>query len=305
MPHCCAKMAYPDFSSVLFTRGGGCEELAGLLSDTAQRVSGDLAEFCVEQRADLLITKRPPGGFGLVSVAIPVDFVPDQIGRVVAAVSGGPHSGLVARLAGVLSGRLGVPAAVASAFFSDEDKSEAEAAVDRFADHLTDADRMIVAAEDPSGFVSQLPERSLVVMGEPGGSFLARIFFGAGARLRAAVPAGAVVVRHAEARVFHVMDEPVFVGPLHHAGDTLRLHHHPLMAVVENGMLVGMVRRNALEQANSEAPVGELMESARYVSISDAAAEAIAVGESIRPGPIPVIDQSGRLVGALHIPGLS
>ncbi len=280
---------------MLYTRGDGCEELAALLGDDARRVSSDLVEECVNYRADLLVTRRPPGAFDLVNVAMPVNFSKEAIEGVVAAVSGGPHSGLAARLAHGLSNRLAVPVAVASAFFNDEDKAEAEAAVDRFASQIVDADRLIIGAEDPSGFVSQLPERSLVVMGEPGGSFLARFFFGAGARLRAAVPAGAVIVRHGDPRVFHRMEEPVFVGPLHLASDALRLYEFPVIAVVDNGLLVGVVRRTVLEAAGDETPVGDLMEPARSVEVSARVEEVLV--DHLRNDPIPVVDPKGRLLG--------
>lgn len=300
MPHCRADMAYPGFNSVLYTRGGGCEELATLLSPTATRVKGDLGDACIEHRADLLVTRKPPGGFGLVSVATPIDFMPEKVGRVVAAVSGGPHSGLAARLANGIAESLEVTAAVASAFFDDENKAEAEAVVERFAGEMHEADRFIIGADDPSGFVSQLPEDSLIVMGEPGGSFLSRIFFGAGARLRAAVPAGAIVVRHSPARVFHVMEEPVFVGPLHEAGDTLRLHHHAVMAVAENGLLIGTIKRSTLEGAGGQVPVGELMDPPLSVGITDLLEEVFSSPSDLQP--MPVTDGDGKLLGSVHLP---
>ena len=286
-------MGYPAFRSVLYTRGDGCEELATLLSDDARRVSGDLVEECIRERADLLVTRKPPGAFDLVNLAMPVNVARSKIDRVVAAVSGGPHSGLAAHLAQVLASRLAKPVAVASAFFDDENKAEAEAAVDRFADQMVEADRLVIGAADPQSFVTQLPERSLVVMGEPGGSLLSRLFFGAGARMRAAVPAGAVIVRHTEPRVFHLMEEPVFVGPLHHASDALRLHRASLIAVVENGLLVGTVRREELQTAGPSTPVGELMESPRSIDV------AAHVSEDQGRDPLPVVDSRGRLLGTL------
>jgi hypothetical protein len=140
----------------------------------------------------------------------------------------------------------------------------------------------------------------LIVMGEPGGSFLSRLFFGPGARLRAAVPAGAIVVRSAPLRVFHAMTDPVFVGPLHQAEDTLRLHRHPLLAVVENGLLVGVVRRSRLESAPPRTPVGELMEEAHPLAMQAPLGEKRVGGAG--PGPWPVVDAGGRLVGTLHPP---
>lgn len=285
-----------EFRSVLYTRGGGCEELARLVSEDAIRVVGDLGEVCISSRADLLVTRRPPGDFDLVSVAIPVGFSPSEVSQVVAAVSGGPHSGLAASLADVVARGLGVGLSIASAFFQDENKAEAEKAVDRFAEKIRGAERLIIAADDPSAFVSQLPGRSLLVLGAPGGSFLSRTFFGPGARLRAAASAGAVMVRHASPRVFHVMLEPVFVGPLHHAGDTLRLHDARVLAVVENGLLVGIVHRPSLMSASPDTPVGELMEAPVSVQLDDSV---LSLDLSTN-GPVAVTDAAGRLVGTLR-----
>ena len=289
-----------EFKSVLYTRGGGCEELAGLISPEPNRVVGDLGEACIGKRADLLVTRRPPGDFNLVSVAIPIGFDSADVTSVVAAVSGGPHSGLAAHLADVVAHRLGVGVTVASAFFQDENKTEAEEAVDRFAEEITGAERLIIAADDPQAFVSQLPTRSLLILGMPGGSFLSRTFFGPGARLRAAAAAGAVMVRYAAPRVFHVMDEPVFVSPLHHAGDTLRLHNAPVLAVVENGSLVGTVRRRSLLAAEPSTPVGELMEPPSSVQIDQVVPEA----GSLDDDPVAVTDEKGRMLGTLRLASL-
>jgi hypothetical protein len=286
-----------EFKSVLYTRGGGCEELAGLISPQPNRVVGDLGEACIRQRADLLVTRRPSGDFNLVSVATPIGFDSGQVTSVVAAVSGGPHSGLAARLAQIVARKLRVGITVASAFFQDENKAEAEAAVDRFAGEITGAQRLIIAADDPQAFVSQLPTKSLLVLGMPGGSFLSRTFFGRGARLRAAAAAGAVMVRYAPPRVFHVMEEPVFVSPLHHAGDILRLHDAPVLAVVESGSLVGTVRRRSLLTADPSTPVGDLMESPHSVLIDQALPE---VG-SFDDDPVAVIDDEGRMLGTLRL----
>lgn len=288
------------FKSVLYTRGGGCEELAGLISPEPNRVVGDLTAACIGKRADLLVTRRPPGDFNLVSVATPVGFDTAEVSGVVAAVSGGPHSGLAARLADVVAHRLEVGVTVASAFFQDEDKAEAEAAVDRFAEEISGAERLIIAADDPQAFVSQLPTRSLLILGAPGGSFLSRTFFGPGARLRAAAAAGAVMVRYAAPRVFHMMQEPVFVSPLHHAGDTLRLHYEPVLAVVENGTLVGTVHRRSLMAAEPSTPVGDLMESPQSVRMDEVLPEA----GSPDADAVAVTDKKGRMVGILRLASL-
>lgn len=283
---------------VLYTRGQGCAELADLLSASATRVAGDLAEACLESRADLLVTRKPPGGFDLVSVAVPIDFQPTEIKAVVAAVAGGPHSEMNISLAEVIGRRLGVETIAATAYFAEAARPEAHQTLDRVAAGIPEMKKLVIGAGDPSEFIGKLPERSLLVLGEPGGTFLSRLFFGPGARLKAKAPAGAVMVRYAAPRVFQRMSEPVFFGPLHHAGDSLLLHETALIAVVDNGVLVGVVRRSVLEAAGPDVTISELMEAPISVPW-DAPLGGLDSEMSQGPGPIPVVDQSGRLIGAL------
>ncbi len=295
-------MIWPPDPRVLYTRGQGCAELADLLSYSATRVAGDLAEACLDSRADLLVTRRPPGGFDLVSVAVPIDFQPTEIKAVVAAVAGGRHSELNASLAEAIGRRLGVETFVATAYFAEAAKPEAEQTLDRVASGLPEMSRLVIGADDPTEFIAKLPERSLLILGEPGGTFLSRLFFGPGARLKAKAPAGAVMVRYSPPRVFQQMSEPVFFGPMHQAGDSLLLHNSALTAVVDNGVLVGVVRRSILESADREATVAELMEPP--ISIPwDRLIDELEDGWKRGAGPIPVIDQAGRLIGALGTVG--
>jgi len=283
---------------VLYTRGQGCSELAELLSSSSTRVSGDLAEACLDSRADLLVTRKPPGGFDLVSVAVPLDFQPTEIKAVVAAVAGGRHSMLNAALAEAIGRRLGVETFAATAYFAESARAEAEETLERVASGSPEMSRLVIGADDPTEFIAKLPERSLLILGEPGGTFLSRLFFGPGARLKAKAPVGAVMVRYSPPRVFQRMTEPIFFGPLHHAGDSLRLHDSALTAVVDNGVLVGVVRREVLERAAPEATVADLMESP--VSVPwDLLISELQNRAGADPGLLPVIDQAGRLIGAV------
>ncbi|MGH8928385.1 MAG: hypothetical protein ACRDWH_08545 [Acidimicrobiia bacterium] len=292
-------MSWRPDPTVLFTRGQGCAELAELLSSIPIRVAGDLADACLHSKADLLVTRRPPGGFDLVSVAVPIGFKPTEIKAVVAAVAGGPHSGLNASLAEALGRRLGVEIMMATAYFAESARTDAEQILDRVRPEMKELPRMVVGADDPEEFINKLPERSLLILGEPGGSLLSRLFLGPGARLKAKAPAGVVMVRYSPPRVFQRMSEPVFVGPLHQAGDSLLLHHNDLIAVVSNGLLVGVVRRSALVEAEPDVAVSELMEPA--VSVAwDTPVETVDV-DGMGAGPIPVTDPAGRLVGAFAL----
>ncbi|MGQ0849944.1 MAG: CBS domain-containing protein [Actinomycetota bacterium] len=291
-------MIWPNGPRVVYSRGKGCSELAELLSPAAVRVTGDLGAACAEARADLLVARRPPGGFQLVSVVSPIDFESEGVGTVVAAVAGGPHSALNVAVADLLARHLQVSLVVATAYVGQEAKTDAEELVEQYAAPIPASAKMAVESSDAAQFVAALPERSLLVLGEPGGSILSRLFFGPGARLRARAQAGTVMVRSAPDRVFQLMTEPVFVGPLHQAGDTLRLHGESLMAVVENGHLVGVVRRQVLERARREMPVAELMEEPIAVAWDASLEQAADLRRRTAVAPLPVTDQDGRLVGA-------
>ena len=254
--------------SVVWTRGKGCAELAALLDDgEPSRIGGDLTDECVEARADLLVSRRFPGSFELVNVAVPVDFEPENVTKVVSAVAGGPHSTLAATTGALLADRLDV---------------EAE---------------MISAARPGEG----VQEGSLLVIGAPGGSWLQRARFGPGARLRSKAQAGAVVVRSAPDRVFQHMGEPVFVGPLRHADDTLRIHEEGVLAVADEGLLVGLVRREHLATAG-DAVVGTVMEEAVSAKVDETVSDARIHEEIFGDDPIPVTDHEEHLVGALSLP---
>ena len=67
---------------------------------------------------------------------------------------------------------------------------------------------------------------------------------------------------------------------------------------MDNGVLVGVVRRSVLEAAGPDVTISELMEAP--ISVPWDAPIGSLDSEMCRgPGPIPVVDQSGRLIGAL------
>jgi hypothetical protein len=269
-------------------------------------VTGDLDDACIRARADLLVTRRPPGGFSLVSVVSPLDFDPTEVTAVVAAIAGGPHSELNVQISDHLARRLNVDVHIATAY-SDKDGSEdAESLVARLGEFVPHAKQLSIEATDLTDFVKALPSGALLVLGEAGGSLLSRLVFGPGARLRARAQGGAVIVRAAPPRVFQVMDDPVFVGPLHLAGDGRRLYDDELVAVVEGGKLVGVVERARLLGAAADAPIANLMDDPISVTATMSlveAASSISIanqepgGLERSSGPWPVVDARGHLIG--------
>jgi CBS domain-containing protein len=288
--------------SVVWTRGKGCAELAELIGGSdCPRVTGDLAEQCIDHRADLLVSRRLPGSFDLVSVAVPVDFNPENVTRVIATVAGGPHSLLAAETAGHLARALGVQGEMVFAAQPGEDHGLGLELLDQIGSQLPDLRRRIVEVEGVSELVDDLGEGALLVLGAPGGSWLQRAMLGPGARLRRTAQAGVVVVRTAPDRVFRFMEEPIYVGPLRQADDTLRLHNEGTLAVADEGRLVGLVRREKLAVAG-EAPVVTVMEEAVSVKLDETIAEARELKPTFGPDPIPVTDHEEYLVGALTLP---
>lgn len=292
----------PDDLSVVWTRGKGCLELAEALSgSTMNRITGDLAEACIDHRADILVSKKLPGSFDLVSVAVPVDFDPDNVTSVVATVAGGPHSVLAAETADQIGRSLGVGAEMVSVTAQEGDRAATHTLLDNMAVMFPNMESRVIETDDGvSGLVEGLDDGALLVIGAPGGSWLQRARFGPGARLRRTAQAGAVIVRSAPDRVFRFMGDPVYVAPLRLADDTLLLHPENTLAVAEDGRLVGLVRRAAL-QAAGDAPVGSVMEEAVSVRQDVTITEAWELEPTFGPDPIPVTDDEEHLVGGLSL----
>jgi CBS domain-containing protein len=291
-----------DHLSVVWTRGKGCAELSELLDEAPQRIGGgDLTAECIDHRADLLVARKlPPGSFDLVNVAVPIDFQPGKVTRVVAAVGGGPHSLLAAAVAARLGRSLGVPAEMVSASVPDDERA-ASAVLAEIGSSVPDISGRVVEVESVERLLEGLDEGTLVVLGASGGSWLRRMLFGPGARLRRTAQTGVVVVRSAPDRVFRFMGEPVYVAPLREATDTLRFHDQRILAVADEGRLVGVVRREKLIGAGST-PVGSLMEEALFVRVDGTIEEAYELEPDFGTDPIPVTDHEENLVGGLSLP---
>jgi hypothetical protein len=286
----------PDTSrlKVVYTRGKGCHELAEALGgDPSGRVSGDIAESCLNERADFLVAKKLPSDFDLVNVAVPVDFDAERVTKVVATVAGGPHS--------TLATGLGVGAEMLSAARSDDEIDSARDILEQVGAHIPGLARRVVVVDGVAELVEELDDGALLVIGAPGGSWLNRSRTGPGARLRRTAQAGVVIVRSAPDRVFRFMGEPVYVSPLRLADDTLRIHSERTLAVADAGRLVGLVRREGLVLAGTS-PVASVMEEALSVRLDETIAQARELEPAFGPDPIPVTDHDEYLVGGLSLP---
>ncbi len=291
-------------SPVLHTRGAGCAELAELLSLVPPvRVKGNIHDACVEARTDLIVAKRLSSGFDIASQVVPDGFDPAVTEHVVAAVSGGPHSPLAARIARRLGEAMGAKSLMVCAYRDDETHAEALALIEHLYSEVPGLEYRTIEAEDAAGLVAQLPEQSALVVGAPGGSWLQRTFFGKGAQLIQNAPAGALVARSAPERVYQAMGDPVFVGSLREVGDILRIHEERILAVADRAVLVGVVDRETLEGSDPGRMVHEVMSEPVSVPLDASLSEAQSLAERFGSEAIPVTNEDGYLVGGLVLPG--
>ncbi|MFQ5948010.1 MAG: CBS domain-containing protein [Acidimicrobiia bacterium] len=291
---------FSESLTVVWTRGEGCSELTEALApDVAVRAKDDLAKACIDARADLLVVKGL-SSFGLVSAAMPHDFVPDQIGSITAAVGGGPHSLMAGWVARRLGKTLGVEAEMVCAFRREDERVAAEATVKEVAAEVADLPFRVAHVPSAGKLVEQLGPESLLVVGAPGGSWLQRQFFGPGARLKAKAPGGVVVVHMAPVRAFQRMGEPNWVSSRLRAADARLLMTQPVTPVAEEGKMVGIVRLTTVRGAPDGALVTELMEDPLFVEVGEPVEEASSLVAFFEGAPIPVVDDHGRLLGSLH-----
>lgn len=291
---------------VVYTRGNGCAELAGLLEGgSATRVQDDIRAQCIAARADLLVARRLPPGFDFVNVAVPSDFVASNVGSVSAAVGSGPHSALAARIALRLGEALGVEAEMVSAYPTPADLPAARKIVKTLAGKIPNLPQRVIETADARELIDALPADALLVLGAAGGSWLQRAFFGTGVRLRQRAPAGAIVVQQAPGRVYHHMEEPAYVSRHLLVGDAVRVMEHSVAAVVDAGELVGVVRQSTLAGADSGLSVGDLMDDPVFLEVGDSYEETSRLAVFFDGAPIPVVDGDGRLVGCVAALGNS
>lgn len=282
----------------LHSRGPGTAELATLIDPDTQKVGDSLPASAVEHRAELLVARRTNAAKDLLPVAVPRDIDFTGAGGVVAAVAGGPHSELAARMASTLADRLGVAARLVCAYQDGGGgRDVAEATVAQLAANVPGVDYRIVEGDRVAELLEREGAGSLLVLGAPGGAFLQRQFFGPGARILARAAVGAVVVAAAPPRVFQRMTEPEWVAIHLPASEALRLHDLDPLPVVDDGVLVGVAHRQDLENAGTD-PVGSTMRDPVSVDATSALTDVDGALASVDGGSVPVLHQ-GRLVGVL------
>ena len=198
---------------------------------------------------------------------------------------------------------MGVKSLMVCAYKDDETQAEALSWVERLYDEVPGIEYRVIEASDADGIIDQLPERSALVIGAPGGSWLQRTFFGQGARLRKGAAAGVMVVHAVPERVFQAMSDPTFVGGLREVGDILRIHDERIFAVADRAVLIGVVERDVLEASDPMALVRDVMSEPVSVAVDAPIEDAAALVDRFGSEPIPVTDEAGHLVGSISFPG--
>ncbi len=288
----------------VWSRGNGCVELATLIDPDAQRVEGDLTEFVVGHRADILVSKRFSASFEVIPTLVPFDVSFDRVESVAALVAGGPHSELAARVAHRLGATLAVPTRLECAYETDGGQVEALNVVERLVALVPGVEAGILQAGSASEVIEKTGDGTLLVVGAPGGSFLQRQFFGKGARLIARSSIGAVAVREAPRRVFHGMDEPAYVSPYMGAGDAARLMAGGLIAVVEDGVLIGSVTGTSLLMAGDGPRVVDCMREPVSLGRLDTVDDGIDQLRTLGVPSLPVVDDNLNLLGTATVESL-
>ncbi|MDJ0959309.1 MAG: hypothetical protein QNJ88_01535 [Acidimicrobiia bacterium] len=283
---------------VVWSRGPGCSELAELLAtESAHQVEANPAKACIDRRADLAVM-RSLGTFDLVPVAVPSKVDLAGVSEVIAAISTGPNSDLAAAITVRVAAALDVPAGALTTVRPGAPRGPARARLTEVRAR-TGLAGDVVEASAAADFVSGLADGTLIVLGAPGGSWLARQLLGPGARLRAHSPAGAIVVRDAPRRVFQHLVEAMAIGLHTRAEDALRLTSTPTAPVTDAGRLVGIVRRSTLESLDPEREVGDVLETPPYVVTEDDLDSLGGLADFYEHGPVPVVDRRGALIGIL------
>ncbi|MCJ7726452.1 MAG: hypothetical protein MUP76_08720 [Acidimicrobiia bacterium] len=296
------KPRVPSFWATVWTRGEGCEDLAHSLAERDPiHVEGDLRAACIAARAGIIVTTKLTS-FDLLPMVVPsgVDF--QKIRSVVAAVGSGPHSILAARVAVRLARSIGVEGSMVSVSPTPDHDAAALQTLDHISTQVPGISATLVREPGARALVDDLPPDAVLVIGAPGGSWLQRQFFGPGRQLVVHSKAGAIVVRDAPRRCFHHAGEPSALGARLLIADARPLAVDPAMAVVDEGQLVGIVRRERLAAAPPDDAIESIMEDAVFLQVDDPVDAAGDLASFLDGSPIPVIDANGRLAGSLTPP---
>ncbi len=285
---------------VAWTKGGSNLEVAEILGTAPLRITGDLDTACVDNRIELLVTKRFPRS-EIVPAVVPVGFDADAIVSVAIAVGDGPHSPMAVSIGEAIARRLDVPGTVITAYAAADDYEDARYRLQRLTATATTLDATAIQTPDPRSITEHLSKETLLVHGAAGGSFIDRHFTGTGNRLTSRARGCVLVVKDAPRRCFQIAVDPTghAVAPELLVSDALHVMAYPFAPVVKAHRLLGIVRAHTLVHADAGATVASYVEPVDALERCEAIDGVSTVRERLGDGPIPIIDDRGYLTGVI------
>jgi len=291
----------PGFSGrVAWTKGESNHEVANLLCDLPVRLSGDLEAACVDMNVDVVVSKRLPRS-DIVSSVVPVAFDSDAVTEVAVAVGEGPHSPLAVSIAERVADSLGVPGTAIAAYRNKGQEWEAQQRLGRLVASGSSLNTLTLRTQDPRSIANHISRETLLVHGAGGGSFIERHLTGTGNRLTSRARGCVLVVRSSAPKCFQsaVSPTPYALAPELLVADALQVMTHPFAPVVSARKLLGIVRIESLVAADPGDSIKDSIEPVVGLNLRDPVLVATFEREHLGPGPLPVIDADGHLVGVI------
>ncbi|MEN8239092.1 MAG: hypothetical protein ABFR53_07820, partial [Actinomycetota bacterium] len=282
-------------------KGESNHEVANLLCELPVRLSGDLDTACIDMNIDVVVSKRFPRS-DIVSSVVPVAFDADAIASVAVAVGEGPHSPLAVSIAERVAAGLDVPGTAIAAYRSSDQGRKANQRLGHLVASGSSLDTLALEMPDPRSIADHVSKETLLVHGVGGGSFIERRLTGTGNRLTSRARGCVLVVRSSAPKCFQsaVSPTPYALAPELLVADALQVMTQPFAPVVSARKLLGIVRKETLASADPGSTIEASIERVTGLNLRDPLGVAAFEREHLGPGPLPVIDDDGDLVGVIE-----
>ena len=291
----------PDYSGrVGWIKGESSHEVAELLCDIPVRLSGDLETACIDMNVDVVVAKRLPRS-DIVSAVVPIDFDAAAITSVAVAVGEGPHSPLAVSIAERVADSLGVPGRAIAAHRTSHQEEEAKQRLGRLVAPDSCLDRVVLHAPNPRSIADSLSRETLLVHGAAGGSFIERHLTGTGNRLTSRARGCVLVVKSSSPKCYQSAVSPTAyaLAPELLVADALQVMTDPFAPVVSARKLIGIVRIDTLVTVDPGSSIESSIIPVAGLNQRDPIRLAAFEREHLGPGPLPVVDDDGKLVGVV------
>lgn len=283
-------------------KGESNHEVANLLCDVPVRLGGDLDDACIDMNVDVVVSKRFPRS-DLVSAVVPIAFDAEAITAVAVAVGEGPHSPLAVSIAERIAESLGVTGTAIAAYQTSDQDTDARQRLGRLVASGSSFDTLALRTPDPRSIADHISKETLLVHGAGGGSFIERHMTGTGNRLTSRARGCVLIVRSSTPKCFQsaVSPTPYALAPELLVADALQVMPYPFAPVVSARKLLGLVRVETLLNADPRSSIRASIEPVTGMNQRDPLRLATFEREHFGPGPLPVIDDDGHLVGVIEV----